>query len=61
MITLLTQYSATYYLIYNFKSGDSLGLSAEGITGRVLLIVTGVISILIWVAIFTAAACRQFG
>lgn len=52
--------SATHYF-YSFTSDDSLELSAEGITGRVLLIFTGVISILIWVAIFTAAAWRQFG
>ena len=35
-----------------FTSGDftdTLGLNAEGITGRVLLILTGVISLVVWV------------
>ena len=43
-------------------SGDSTGLSAEGITGRVLLIVTVIIGLLVWALLVTSCAyliCKQ--
>ena len=45
-------------------SGDSTGLSAEGITGRVLLILTDVISLLAWallVAMLVLTFCNNYG
>ena len=45
-------------------SGDSTetpGLSAEGIAGRVLLILTEVISMLFWVVVFAPAAYILIG
>ena len=37
-------------------SGDSTGLSGEGIAGRVLLILTEVITLLVWVLFIAALA-----
>ena len=37
-------------------SGDSTGLSAEGIAGRVLLILTEVIALLVWAVLVVALA-----
>ena len=36
-------------LLTSGDSTDTLGLSAEGIAGRVLLILTGVISLVVWI------------
>ena len=51
-------------LLLLLTSGDSTGLSAEGITGRVLLIVTVVIGLLVWallVAAFVYLLCKEGG
>ena len=45
--------------IFCYTSGDStdtLGLSSEGITGCVLLILAGVMSVMVWVLGITFAA-----
>ena len=42
-------------------STDTPGLSAEGITGRVLLILSAVIQLLVWTVAFVAVACRILG
>ena len=42
-------------------STDSSGLSAEGITGRVLLIFTGVISLLVWVVMLATMSYAFLG
>ena len=45
-------YMVIFYHPSLLTSGDSTdtpGLSAEGITGRVLLILTGVISLVVWI------------
>ena len=45
-------------------SGVSTGLSAEGITGRVLLIVTVVIGLLVWALLVTSCVyliCKEEG
>ena len=46
--------------IFNYSllltSGNSTGLSAEGITGRVLLIVTVVIALLVWALLLASCA-----
>ena len=47
------EYSATHFNTSG-DSTDTPGLSAEGITGRVLLIVSGVMSMLVWAFMFTA-------
>ena len=49
-------------LLLLLTSADSTGLSAEGITGRVLLIVTVVIGLLVWallVAAFAYLICKD--
>ena len=39
-----------------YLSGDSTGLSGEGIAGRVLFILTEVITLLVWALFFAALA-----
>ena len=43
------------------NSTDSMGLSTEGITGRVLLIVTGVIALLVWVVMVAVLSYAFLG
>ena len=50
------EYYATYYLLTLGGSTDTAGLSAEGITGYVLLIFTEVLSLLVWAVVVFAAA-----
>ena len=53
------EYYATYYSFTLGGSTDTAGLSAEGITGYVLLIFTEVLSLLVWaiVVIGVATSC----
>ena len=49
-------------LLLLLTSGDSTGLTAEGITGRVLLILTVVIGLLVWALLVTSCAyliCKE--
>ena len=51
-------------LLLLLTSGDSTGLSAEGITGRVLLILTEVIALPVWailVAVLVYVCCDTNG
>ena len=43
------------------NSTDSSGLNAEGITGRVLLILTGVIALLVWVVMVATVSYVSLG
>ena len=63
---MVTQNIYEYYAIhyYSYCAGgptDTPGMGAEGITGRVLLILTEVISILFWLIIFALAAYFLLG
>ena len=45
-------------------SGGATGLNAEGIAGRVLLILTEVITLLVWLSLVAGCAylcCRDYG
>ena len=60
--------TTTYIAVFTgypqpFPSGDSthFGLSAMGITGRVLLILTGVITLLVWVVMLTTVSYMLLG
>ena len=58
----ICEYYATHY--YSNCAGgstDTSGMSAEGITGHVLLILTEVISILFWLITFAHGACVLLG
>ena len=42
-------------------SGDPTGLSGEGVAGRVLLILTEVISLLVWALFIAVIGCVLYG
>ena len=51
-------------LLLLLTSADSTGLSAEGITGRVLLIVTVIIGLLVWALLIGSCSyltCKEEG
>ena len=47
-------------LTLSLTLGNSTGLSAEGITGRVLLILTEIIALLVW-ALLVYLCCNDYG
>ena len=57
----LWSYGTHCYSFCADGSTDTLEVSAEGITGRVLLILTEIISILLWLIIFAQAAYFLLG
>ena len=49
---------------HHYTSGGSTGLNAEGIAGRVLLILTEVIFLVVWLSLVAGCAylcCRDYG